>query len=154
MSSVLIDTQILAWSLVDPGKLSETACAKLTEVTKVYVPPIAFYEIARKVRIGKWDEMKPHMDGLGGLVEKQGFHFAPYTARMATQAGLLEWDHRDPFDRMIAATALELKVELVSSDVVFDELDSRDDWRGRVWKHQPNVSVHLSQPAVEGLGSE
>jgi len=33
---------------------------------------------------------------------------APYTAEMAMLSGGVEWSHRDPFDRMIAATAIEM----------------------------------------------
>lgn len=48
-------------------------------------------------------------------------------------AGSLEWDHRDPFDRMIAATAIELATPLVSADPAFDGLSAVSGWPGRVW---------------------
>ncbi|MDE0062914.1 MAG: TonB-dependent receptor [Gammaproteobacteria bacterium] len=46
---------------------------------------------------------------------------------------LLDWTHRDPFDRFIAATAIEMGWELVFKDPEFDALDGMRGWRGRVW---------------------
>jgi PIN domain nuclease of toxin-antitoxin system len=37
----------------------------------------------------------------------------------------MEWAHRDPFDRMLAATALHLAVPLLSADTVFDGIVTR-----------------------------
>ena len=133
MRDVLIDTHVLAWSLVQPSLLGAGARAALTGGASVHVPPCAFHEITLKVRKGRWDEMAPHADRLDALASAQGFRIAPYSARMAMRAGSLDWDHADPFDRMIATTALEMGVPLVSIDGAFDELNPRPDWRGRVW---------------------
>ena len=38
-------------------------------------------------------------------------------------AGRLSWDHRDPFDRLIAAQAMRRGHQLVSADRVFRSLD-------------------------------
>jgi PIN domain nuclease of toxin-antitoxin system len=32
----------------------------------------------------------------------------------------MDWDHRDPFDRLILATAQLMNVSLISADTVFD----------------------------------
>ena len=133
MRDVLIDTHVLAWSLVAPSMLGAEAHAVLTSGAVAYVPPCAFHEIALKVRKGRWDAMRPHIDRLDTLAASQGFGVAPFTARMALRAGSMDWDHADPFDRMIAATALEMGLPLVSIDVAFDRLRTLPDWRGRVW---------------------
>lgn len=46
---------------------------------------------------------------------------------------MLDWPHRDPFDRLIAATAVELRCSLVSKDTAFDALDGTAGWHGRIW---------------------
>lgn len=43
-------------------------------------------------------------------------------SRLGTAAGVMEWGHRDPFDRMLAAQALRRGLPLLSRDVVFDDL--------------------------------
>ena len=96
-------------------------------------PSGALHEITLKVREGRWDAMAPHADALDRLCAAQSFRIAPYTARMAMRAGALDWDHPDPFDRMIATTALEMGAPLVSTDAAFDGLADTPGWRGRVW---------------------
>ena len=44
---------------------------------------------------------------------------------MNVPAGLLSCEHRDPFDRLIAATALRMNVPLPSADTVFDGVVTR-----------------------------
>lgn len=133
MSAVLIDTHVLAWSLIDPGRLAPAALTALEAASTILVPPCALHEITLKVRNGKWDNMRAHADQLDSLCLAQGFDFSPYTARMAMASGSLDWVHRDPFDRMIAATALELSCPLVSIDPAFDGLSALPEWQGRIW---------------------
>lgn len=37
----------------------------------------------------------------------------------------MAWDHRDPFDRLLAATALHYGLVIVSADAAFDSVVSR-----------------------------
>lgn len=132
MTAILIDTHILAWSLVDPDVIPQKARALLESGAMVYVPPCSLHEIALKVRKGAWDAMAPHAGRLDALCAVQGFHPAPYTFRMGILAGSLDWEHRDPFDRMIAATAIEMGIPLISIDPAFDDLKGTDRWMGRI----------------------
>lgn len=132
MTAILIDTHILAWSLVDPDVIPPKARAILESGAMVYVPPCSLHEIALKVRKGAWDAMAPHAGRLDALCAVQGFHPAPYTFRMGILAGSLDWEHRDPFDRMIAATAIEMGIPLISIDPAFDDLKGTDRWMGRI----------------------
>ncbi len=131
---VLIDTHVLAWSLIAPEVLGAKVRSILESGTVVYVPPCAFHEITLKVRKGKWDAMARHAERLDALSMAQGFREAPYTARMAMKAGSMDWAHPDPFDRMIAATALEMALPLISKDGAFDDLTNMPAWYGRVWE--------------------
>ena len=98
----------------------------------VHVPPCTFHEIRPKDREGRWDATASHAGRLETLIAGQRIRVAPRTARMAMLAGSPDWDHRDPFDRMIPATALEIATPLVSKDEAFDALNGAPDWRGRV----------------------
>nr|WP_207102243.1 type II toxin-antitoxin system VapC family toxin [Paracoccus shandongensis] len=133
MSHVLVDTHVLAWSLVAPSFLTAAARSLLESGATIHVPPCAFHEIASKVRKGKWDAMLPYARSLDSLCSAQGFSIAPYTARMAMLSGSMEWDHPDPFDRMIAATAIEMSCPLISKDTAFDGLIGFAGWKGRIW---------------------
>ena len=102
----------------------------IEEADAVAVSPISVYEVSRKARLGGWPEVVGHLDEL--VAESQTVS-APFTRGIAARAGTLDWRHRDPFDRLIAATAIELRYPLVSKDVEFDALDGMPGWRGRVW---------------------
>ncbi len=121
---VLLDTHAWAWSLTDDPRLSPRARLALATSSRVYVSPISFFEIAQKVRLGKWPEMSPHVATLPQLLTSQGASVAAVTPSIALAAGLMEWPHRDPFDRMVATTAQTYALDLVSADTIFDALDS------------------------------
>jgi PIN domain nuclease of toxin-antitoxin system len=86
---------------------------------------LVFFEIAQKGRLGKWPEVAGVLDGLPALHETQGGRVAPLDAEICLSAGSLPWPHRDPFDRLIAVTALRRQLTLVSADSVFDEVLKR-----------------------------
>ena len=130
MSAVLLDTHAWIWGLMDSARLGGGAKAAILYADAVHVSPISVYEVVRKARLGKWPEIVPHVDAL--LNEGQTVS-APFTRAVAARAGALDWAHRDPFDRLIAATAIEMGWALISKDTEFDALAGARGWRGRVW---------------------
>lgn len=125
MTSVLLDTHAWAWSLIGDRRLSPRATAAIGAATAVLVSPISLFEIAQKVRLGKWPEMEPFVDGLPQLLQMQGGVVAGFGPSICVEAGLMEWAHRDPFDRLIAATARQGALLLISADAVFDGVTDR-----------------------------
>ena len=134
MSVILLDTHAWVWSLFASEELSAGARRAIEAAQTVLVAPCSFHEITRKHSLGKWPEVEGIVERLPQLLRAQGGAVAPYTATMAMLAGGMDWPHRDPFDRMIAATAIELACPVVSKDGAFDALEGRFGWRGRVWE--------------------
>ena len=108
MRAVLLDTHTWVWSLFQSSELDAGARRAIESAQTVYVPPCSFHEIAQKHRSGKWPEVGGIVARLPQLLRVQGGVVAPYTAEMGMLSGGMDWVHRDPFDRMIAATAIEL----------------------------------------------
>ncbi|MFS8111694.1 type II toxin-antitoxin system VapC family toxin [Rhizobium jaguaris] len=133
MKSLLLDTHAWAWSLTADERLSAKATALIQKAESVFVSPITLFEVGQKVRIGKWPEMEPFANKLAKLLEEQGGRVAALTPAICLNAAMLEWDHRDPFDRLIAATAMENNMPLISVDEVFDGLADRPGWIARLW---------------------
>lgn len=133
MKSLLLDTHAWAWSLTADRQLSARAIALIEQAENVFVSPISLFEVGQKVRIGKWPDMEPYVDRLPQLVEEQGGRFAVLTPEVCLKAATMEWVHRDPFDRFLAATAMETGMPLVSADTVFDELATHERWIARLW---------------------
>ncbi|WFR99531.1 hypothetical protein [Rhizobium tumorigenes] len=46
---------------------------------------------------------------------------------------MTKWGLRDPFDRLLAATAMDSRIAIISADVVFDALDDLGEWIARMW---------------------
>jgi len=118
--AMLLDTHTWAWALSDDNNLSQAALQALGGPEMISVSPISIYEIAQKVRLGKWAAMEAKVTTLQETLIAQGAVLAPFTAEIAAMAGLLDWPHRDPFDRILAATALIGRMDFISADPAFD----------------------------------
>ncbi len=119
MTAVLLDTHAWVWSFASDERLSPAARAAIETADAVFVSPISFFEIGQKVRLGKWPEMAAYVEGLPDLLRDQGGFSAPLTPEICLSASLEDWAHRDPFDRLIAATAETTGATLVTRDPVF-----------------------------------
>lgn len=110
------------WSFLDDPRLSAAARAAALQADAVFVSPISFFEIGQKVRIGRWPEMADHVSGLADFLRDQGGLVASLSPEICLRASLMDWTHRDPFDRVLAATAQIAAMALISADDVFDGL--------------------------------
>ena len=133
MTAYLLDTHVWTWDLKLDDKLPSYVVEMMDKAESVHVSVVSIYEIAQKVRLAKWPEMAAVAGRLSDVLADQGYTGEELTGAIAQMAGLLEWNHRDPFDRMIAATAITMNLPLISADTAFDQLNNRKDWPGRVW---------------------
>jgi PIN domain nuclease of toxin-antitoxin system len=125
LTAILLDTHVWAWSLIDDPHLSQRTREAFASADDIIVSAIAFFEIAQKVRLGKWPEMASYVDRLLPLAESQQAHVISLEPEDCLMAGTMEWAHRDPFDRLLAASALRRRVPIVSADAVFDAVLAR-----------------------------
>lgn len=133
LTSVLLDTHAWAWPLTGDPRLSAKATVHVERADVVFVSPISFFEIGQKVRIGKWPEMETFVIRLPALLAEQGGRTASLTPEICLSAAMVAWTHRDPFDRILAATAMHEDLELISADSIFDELPAEAGRLHRLW---------------------
>ena len=119
---ILLDTHAWAWSMDDDSRLSDAAAMAINSAQTIGISVVSIFEIAQKVRLGKWPEMDALLPDLARAPEWQHAELADLTPEIAHLAGTLDWPHRDPFDRMLAATALVNGWVLISADTAFDSL--------------------------------
>lgn len=122
MSSILLDTHTWAWTVTADKRLSNGARAAIADAATVAISPVSVFEIGQKIRLGKWPDLAAFEVEMPGLLDGQGVQVVALTPEIALRAGLLDWPHRDPFDRLIAATALVMGMGLISADPAFDGL--------------------------------
>jgi PIN domain nuclease of toxin-antitoxin system len=114
---LLLDTHALIWAVSEPDRLSATARSAIeTTEHELVVSSASAWEIATKHRLGK-------LPGGSVLIAAYPEHLAQLgatelamTSTHALVAGSFDIDHRDPFDRMLAAQASLEGLELVTSD--------------------------------------
>lgn len=133
MKSVLLDTHTWAWTLTGDSRLSSRAITLIEQAESVFVSPITFFEIGQKVRVGKWPGMEPFTDQLENLLQEQGGRVAALTPTICLHAAMMDWLHRDPFDRLLASTAIDFEMPLISADTAFDNLADQKGWIARLW---------------------
>jgi len=124
----LLDTHTFLWLLRAPENLPGLVRNIAADRSKVLVLSIVTpWEIAIKTTIGKLDA--------GGILEsfemvvvRAGYNILETTRRQVIRGGCLPLHHRDPFDRLMAAQALELGIPIVSRDEIFDLYGVKRVW--------------------------
>jgi PIN domain nuclease of toxin-antitoxin system len=112
MRRVLLDTQLLLWSLGDPGRLPAPA-RRLIDTAEVYVSACSIWEISIKAALGKLSaDPGQVLRALGPA----GFLELPVSGEHAARVARLPEVHRDPFDRMLVAQALTEPMCLLTAD--------------------------------------
>lgn len=117
MDRLLLDTHVLLWALLDPGRIPAATLALVRDPGRtLLVSAASAWEIATKHRLGRLDEARAVVDGYPEHLATLRAQELAVTGRHALTAGLLDWEHRDPFDRVLAAQSLLESVPLVTGD--------------------------------------
>ena len=121
MRDILLDTHIFLWSQFELGKLS-AELRRLFEQTDIrwHVSQVSFLEIEIKYGLGKLPLPLPPARILPKLIEESGFCFHVLSNDAIFMLGKLPSAHRDPFDRLLVASALTRGWEIATVDPQFD----------------------------------
>jgi len=126
---ILLDTCALIWATLSPAALSLQARETIAdEGNVILVSAASAWEIATKVRIGKLPGAEKLEREFLDVMEAAGYTQLPIDAASALRAGRLTAEHRDPFDRMIAAQALGQDIPVLSPDQQLDQFGVRRIW--------------------------
>jgi len=120
---LLLDTHAYVWAITDPDRLSVRARTAIEAPSNaLLVSAATAWEMAIKHRAGRWPEAEILLAQHGDLTSRLGAHSLDMSAADAIRAGTLDWDHADPFDRMLAAQSLLHHAALVTRDAAFGDL--------------------------------
>lgn len=117
---LLLDTHVLLWAVLEPQKLSHSQREALENSgNQLLVSAASAWEIATKWRLGKLNQAGAVVRNYSQVLDRLAANDLPISGDVARQAGLLKVEHRDPFDRLLAAQAMAVNLLLASSDPVF-----------------------------------
>ncbi len=126
---LLLDTHALLWWWTDDKQLSATARTAIAdERNTVLVSAASVWEIATKYRLGKLAMAAIAIQQFPSLIEADGFEHLPITWQHSLRAGVYSHDHRDLFDRMLAAQSEIEAAKLVTCDGAFGGFDTDVLW--------------------------
>lgn len=117
MSSYLLDTHVIIWLATGPENIPQTVREKLQAAKEINISAASAFEIAQKSRIGNLDSGTAILNRWDKLIAKIGATELPLNSKNLILAGSMPWEHRDPFDRMLAATAQLYGLTLVTKDI-------------------------------------
>ena len=85
------------------------------------------WEMAIKEGTGKL-EVSDILSSFQSTVTQAGYTVIETTVGQAIRSGRLPLHHKDPFDRLLAAQALELRIPIISRDAIFDRYGVTRIW--------------------------
>jgi PIN domain nuclease of toxin-antitoxin system len=127
---LLLDTvAFVLWHQDSPALSPKARAAMLQALQRpIFVSAATAFEIATKVRIGKLSVPAAMLSDFVYVVESDGFRMLDVDAMAAIRAGQLPADHRDPFDRLLAAQAVANGCAIVTNDRMFVSLGAEVFW--------------------------
>jgi PIN domain nuclease of toxin-antitoxin system len=126
---LLLDTHALLWWLDGDTQLSRKVRRLIADTgNDVYVSAVSACEIATKARLGKLPQALGVAHRLAQVVAEQGFRTLDITIEHGQRAGSLASEHRDLFDRMLAAQAQLSGMPIATRDPHFAALSVEIIW--------------------------
>jgi len=126
---LLLNTHVFLWWAEDAAALSRKARAAISDPANQCLLSVAScWEMAIKISLGKLRLPAPLEQFVPEQLSANGFEQQPINFRHVARVAKLPFHHRDPFDRLLIAQAIEEELALVSRDPVFKMYDIRRVW--------------------------
>lgn len=123
---LLLDSHTVYWWVTGSSRLSAKARRLILDRGNgLLVSAVSIYEIELKVRRGRLHLPPQEMRA---ALRRNAVEDLAVTHEHAEYAACLDWEHRDPWDRILAAQASLENCTLVSVDRVFDDAGVYRQW--------------------------
>jgi PIN domain nuclease of toxin-antitoxin system len=115
--NVLLDTHVLLWWQAGGRRVSVAAQGAIDNAELLFVSPLTLWEVATLRRLGRITLDRELGVWVHDLLAQPRISTAPLTPEAAAWAGDLDDAFPgDPFDRLLYATARDLRLPIVSKD--------------------------------------
>jgi PIN domain nuclease of toxin-antitoxin system len=123
----LLDTHAFLWYLLGDSNLGNKAKEAIDAKTGLYFSIASLWEISIKINVGKLQLNRPFED-LPKELEYINVQILPITFQDTEIYTSLPLHHRDPFDRILVAQAINYSLVLISRDEAFDAYPIQRVW--------------------------
>jgi PIN domain nuclease of toxin-antitoxin system len=126
----LLDTHALIWMRSGDPRLNRSRWEGIlaSEENEIFVSVVSFWEIAIKRSLGKLTIEGDLVRLSRILVHDQGFLLLPMEVAHLDRLEKLPHHHRDPFDRILIAQAMELGATAITDDAQWRPYRLKTDW--------------------------
>ena len=113
----IIDTHIVMWVASNAPHITESAKrAIFSPESENFVSIVSAWEIAIKISIGKL-RLDGGVSEFLKIMYENGFELLPIKKEHLKQVEILPLLHRDPFDRLLIASAVSEGMNLITADM-------------------------------------
>jgi PIN domain nuclease of toxin-antitoxin system len=128
VSSYLLDTHVLLWFVEADPRLSDRARSLLiNDDNNLSVSIVSLWEIVIKLNIGKL-KIEYTIGDMYQLLDQLHVEVLPIEQTDLNYYLTLPLHHRDPFDRLLVAQAMNRGLVLVSADQALNPYDVEQLW--------------------------
>jgi PIN domain nuclease of toxin-antitoxin system len=127
--ALLLDTHAFLWWVEDEPRLTKRARAAIGKPDQVcFVSVASCWEMAIKVSLGKLTIESSLGRFVAAQMAANGFQPLAITLSHVARVAALPFHHRDPFDRLLVAQAIDEDLSIVSADPVFQKYGVHRVW--------------------------
>jgi PIN domain nuclease of toxin-antitoxin system len=114
---VLIDGHAFVWALLQDPRVSKKARSILfSEEHELFFSLATLWELSLKIRLGKLRNLTSSIAYLNDELAEYRITVLPITYQDILTVEHLEYHHRDPFDRVLIAQAINNSLTLLTND--------------------------------------
>jgi PIN domain nuclease of toxin-antitoxin system len=118
VTNLLLDTHAFIWYSENDSKLPESIKLEIETADRVCISIASLWEIAIKLSIGKLS-LRSNYESIKASLEPADITLLPISFADTVRVMNLPLHHRDPFDRILIAQAINNSLTLVSCDAAF-----------------------------------
>ena len=127
-SVIVLDTSALVFWTLNRDRLSRTAAQAIADADRIVLSSISIWEVGIKVKKGQLSIPLSIQEFTNKLEQIDRLDILPVDVQTWLKNLELDWDHRDPADRTIVATASLHACPLVTSDSAIRAFYSQAVW--------------------------
>jgi PIN domain nuclease of toxin-antitoxin system len=128
MKRFLLDTHVLIWFIQGDINLGDRIRSVIADDSNIlYFSVVSVWEIVIKIGIGKL-KIDYEVEEIYDLLEQLKIEVIQISSSDLAEYLKLPLHHRDPFDRLLIAQAIDRSLALVSADEIFEAYPVQRLW--------------------------